>query len=204
MAHEMGHAIAGARDGDLLRGGCDEDDSACPSDPSQSSSMSHAMGSREKQGCAFQEAFGHFYAADVFNSHRHENCVFRYYKNYEQNADFGKPTVDCEASNDAHNFGVVDGPDTPSSVYRVAYMENKPCSSPFTRRGVEVDWMRVLWDVHTNGEGVSFTKMLNWMADAIDGWDDDIFGELNRTANDAGGTLKTNWNATSHFYGIDH
>ena len=201
--HEFGHSLAGKRDGDLLRGGqCGDDDDSCPSDEGQDDSVAHAMGSREYQVCAFQEAFAHFYAADVWNDHGEQDCVYRYYKE-ARNADgeeVGKPTIDCEAAGDASDDTVVGGRDDFDEFhgFKIPYME-RVCDTPHEKRGAEVDWLRALWDVHGNhgrentGGGVSFTTMMEWMSSAIDGWDDKIDEELTNKADEMGGKLKANW-----------
>lgn len=166
------------------------------------------MWSREKQSCAFYEGFAHFYAADVFNSHNENDCVFRYYKEdyLYANDGTGLTTVDCEASTSTTNYSVVDFPPaTPLTVLEPAFMETKPCGSAFTNRGVEIDWFRQMWDTHTNSSTpTSFTTQINWARDAISFSTSNYYDALDAQATVVGGSLDSNWNSAVVANGINH
>ncbi|MBI1944240.1 MAG: hypothetical protein HYS27_01020 [Deltaproteobacteria bacterium] len=181
-SHELGHRIAHLRG--LPTGDCALDDAQCPS-----ISGSHSMGSEEHQSCSFSEGFAHFYAADVWNSHYQQDCVFQYYKYTSL------PAVDCEASpNDLSD---------PVS-FPLAMLENT-CGSGINDHGVEVDWLRTFWDVHTNGSSPpTFNDMMNWMQSAFFINLTPPFDELDGEANAVGGTLNQNWDAAADGNGINH
>lgn len=179
-SHELGHRIAHLRG--LPTGDCSHD-GQCPS-----VSGSHSMGSEEFQSCSFSEGFAHFYAADVWNSHYQQDCVFQYYKHASL------PAVDCEAS-PSDRSNPVDFP--------LAMLET--CGGDINDHGVEVDWLRTFWDVHTNGTSPpTFNDMMNWMHNAFVINLSPPFDELDYEANITGGTLNQNWDGAANGNGINH
>jgi hypothetical protein len=145
----------------------------------------HSMGSMEWQSGAFTEGWSHFYAADVWNNHNQSNCKFQYYKD-------DNPIIDCES---------------PQTGWPNAFMRNM-CNNPKIGYGVEIDWLRQLWDVHTNGSSPpSFTAMMNWIASAAGfwGWDNDnVYEVLDDEALSIGGSLWSNWNSTKDVNGVNY
>lgn len=133
-----------------------------------SSTDSHNIGSKEYQGCAFDEGGAHFYSADIWNNHNETDCSFKYYKNTGSNP--AQPVIDCEASPADYSSGM---------SYPVNYLESI-CPSPFAGMGVEGDWLRAFWDVHTNqSTDPTFNDIKNWW-DTSDGWTDTtVYSALN-------------------------
>lgn len=190
VIHEFGHAIGRYSAGARMFGDCSSYLTACPS-------STHSMGSREYQSCALAEGFAHFYAADVFNSHSSENCAFNYYKD---EFGLGFPTVDCEGS-------TTTGDQSVNGDYPVAFMENKPCGSAWSGRGVEVDWARALWNIHSEQSsptGPTFNAIMSWLRNANSWTNTSVYSELDAEASQIGGPLNTWWNSYSDEHGIDH
>src|SRR5690606_15308297 len=109
------------------------------------------------------------------------DCAFKYYKDTE-------PLIDCESG---------------QSGWEMPYIDN--CDdAAVTGYGVELDWLRQLWDVHTHGSSQpSFTAMANWIASADTWGDSDVFEELDDEASSIGGALWTNWSNAYGANGID-
>jgi hypothetical protein len=192
VAHEMGHGILAYRIGDgKAFGNCDLVSEDCPTnDPDDI----HSLTGREYQSCAFSEAFAHFYAVDAFNSHSSNEANFHYYKN-EQG--LGSPDIDVEHGS-ADNSTNGDYPDR--------FMEEN-CGTNWAGRGVELDWLRLLWDMHTPTTAcapVTFPAITDWLDDAPDWWDWNTYYDLNNQANAEGGNLDDCWDAFKGGNGVDH
>ena len=84
-----------------------------------------------------------------------------------------------------------------------AYLDTS-CGGTSTH-GVELDWLRQFWDVHTDAPSQpTFTTMANWL-DAAGNWTKTTaYSVLDAEADDVGGSLQTNWNATADYNGVDH
>ena len=108
-------------------------------------STSHDIDSKELSSVTFNEAAASFYGAAVFNSMSQADC-WLYHPRYTSG-------VDCES-----------GQTSPSLPLR--FME-QTCNTPYPNRGVELDWLRQLWDVRTNGASPPSTNtMLTWIDSA--------------------------------------
>lgn len=176
ITHELGHAVGGmATGGRLVDNNCTFSSPSCPG------AGSHAMTSQEYSACAIGEGFGHFYAADVWNSHNEDDCAFEYWG-------AGTPAIDCEN-------GMVD--------YPQAYMENE-CDESYAGRGVELDWLRQFWDVHTEGGQPSMNAMLDWMSSAVAWGTTNGYSRLNTAANAVGGSINANWDNRKQHNGVMH
>ncbi len=131
IAHEVGHQMyfMHRNDGSFGSFNCGENigGSACTYSTGASDNE-HSLHSKEWQSCALSEGFAHFVAADVFNNHAQTGAHFHYYKD-------GYPA----------SVNVENGPTGGDT----AFMEAN-CSGSDTGYGVELDWMRALWDYHTN------------------------------------------------------
>ncbi len=186
IVHEAGHALGDFGTGNnnfkLVDLNCEDfGDAVCGASGGQ-----HSMASKEFARCALGEGFAHFYSADVFNDHYQTDCQFHYYKN-----EFGNdstPTVDCEDANG-------------SFVER--FMEAN-CPLPWGGYGTEIDWMRALWDLHTDGiDPPGFTEIVEWL-DSANVWGDvTAFDELDSEADEIGGNLNRNWDTAKTQNGID-
>lgn len=196
IAHEVGHRVlelvtnkGGAKD-------CGLASSVCPA-----SENSHSMASLEWNECAFHEGFAHFYAADAFNLHTQDDCKFVYYKD-EFGTGEDNQLVDCESAN---------------GDYVTAFARNR-CGPGdggpnLVGKGTELDWVRQLWDVHTNGSAdPSFGAMIRWIAGAPR-WDTDgaasarahgaAYANLDYEAQQADhSAIRGNWNAVKSFNGV--
>ncbi len=200
--HEVGHAI-----GDLTTGGMivgsnySVADSICPATADTPTSTSnHSLLSREHSEAAANEGFAHFYSADVFNDHDDTDCWFGYYKN-----EYGLPkpvAVNCESGNSVSG-----------NPFSVQFLENECASGnswpawfdEFGGHGVELDWLRAFWDVHTNGVNPPhLNTMLNWIDSADEPGNGTAYDELDEAADDVGGVILTNWNSAVSLNGIDH
>lgn len=176
IAHELGHAVGGqATGGRLVNNDCSFSSVSCPS------AGSHSMTSKENSACAIGEGYAHFYSADIWNNHYEDDCSFEYWGS-------GTPAIDCEN-------GMLD--------YPQAYMENE-CAPTYGGRGVELDWLRQLWDVHTEGSEPSMNQMLGWMSSAAVWNATNGYSRLNTAADAVGGAINTNWDNRKAQNGVMH
>lgn len=110
----------------------------------------------EYVGSALGEGFADFFAAAVWNEQSlGADCIYR-----DTISVGGTFNVDCESA---------------TANFPLSYMRSTPCSNPDETMGVEVDWLRALWDMRTNynafGAPPSFIEMLTWIYDAP-AWDE--------------------------------
>ncbi|MDY7093315.1 MAG: hypothetical protein SX243_10135 [Acidobacteriota bacterium] len=132
IAHEIGHRLLGKWTGGYEN---DCDFSAPPGQPCRTSS-GHALTSIEFVSCGAMEGWAHFVATDAFNDHQegfNPDATFVYWSG-------SGLTVDA-------NRGPIGG--------EQRYMENvcsppSPPSPAYTGFGVELDWLRLWWNYHTN------------------------------------------------------
>ncbi|MCH9687118.1 MAG: hypothetical protein K0V04_37125 [Deltaproteobacteria bacterium] len=188
ILHEVGHAIGSQTTGGVITGSnYSRFASSCPN----FGPGSHSLTSYEYSEAAANEGFAHFYAADVFNTHGDDaGCWFGYYKP-EWN-ELSPVWVSCESSSD---WG--------STTFGNAFYEDNCLQND--GRGVELDWMRQFWDVHTNSSShPSFTEIVNWLDSAAEPSVDDAYQVLHSAAFAWGGSLWSIWWATAGFNGIDH
>jgi hypothetical protein len=188
IIHEMGHAMADfTTAGAFVGSNYGISDGTCPAEPG---GEVHSMRSEEYQSSAGNEGFAHFYSAVSWNDGdaQNSNCWFEYYKTVNGDDD---PEVNCDN-------------DTSNADFDLAYLETN-CGGT-SGRGVELDWMRAFWNVHTSGASnrPTFTAIVNWMDDADPPGDTDVYAELDAEANTVGGQLNTNWDSTKVTNGIDH
>ncbi|MEE9382631.1 MAG: hypothetical protein V3V08_04375 [Nannocystaceae bacterium] len=190
IAHELGHIVGAfatgagpTYKGNLSLGSvCSVTGAGGPSRCRSNSGNSHTLTSREYAGCAASEGWANFYAADVYNTHHEDDCAVPVY---------GRD-VDCES-------GFLWHPNR--------YMEKK-CdtfsqSANLNGMGVELDWLRAYWDVHTNGGGhVGHAAIHSWLDDAV--WEKcNVYSVLSDSADSLGGTLDDNWDHADGYNGID-
>lgn len=138
VAHEVGHFLYLAYYGVRMPWKCREDPTENEDDclwRGNNGSSTHALNMKVPDSCALSEGFAHFFSTDVFNGHT-GYAAFHYYK--EEYPEY----VDVEhggsnVSNDGEDRGGV-----------TKYME-RVCD---VRDGwsTELDWLRILWDYHTD------------------------------------------------------
>lgn len=191
--HELGHWLTCKAVGSKIfaDSNCTTSDAVCPG----AGGDNHSMGSIESNGCALQEGVAHFYAADVFNNDDEDDCAFFYYKQEFTDA---TPDIDCEIN--GSDLSRTDG-------FPLKFMETNcsTASGGLTGRGTEIDWLRTLWDVHTNATTPpTFTAIMNWMAGSGTWSSSTAFSTLDTGANSFGGQLNTDWDSMKTFNGIDH
>lgn len=133
MAHEYGHHNLRFTAGSYIAD-CSFDSGNC--------SGSHCMEGREYSSCAMMEGWANFVAADAWNLESGSNPggKLRYWGSCEESN-----TIDIESSGDGANCVV-------------AYMEANWSSGSWPGYGTELDWMRALWDFHTNSSPGSFVS----------------------------------------------
>lgn len=186
IVHETGHRMAEIRTNGVMNAaqnyGVNVSD--CPKEPSPNTG--HSMRSEEYVGAAAGEGFAHFYAADVWNDDDETDCWFEYYKGVNGDPD-PDPAVNCEQAIDQNDpFGN-------------ARFETVCLDAGYEDRGVELDWLRAFWDVHTNGSAPdpSFFDIMDWLdgAAAEGNWTKDTaYVEIDEEANELNDELETNWN----------
>lgn len=148
----------------------------------------HDIDTKEYSGSNFNEAFASYFAAVAFNNTSQTDCSFYH-------PSFGG--VDCESG---------------ELALPVQFMETN-CAPVAAGRGVEVDMLRALWDVHTNSGGVSMQDVVDWLSVPA-AWPpfctygcwrkDNAYSRLDAAANTVGGLLNTNWDAAKTANGVDH
>lgn len=200
--HETGHAVGDHTTGGMIVGSnYDVADSICPATAdSPSSTNNHSLLSREHSEAAANEGFAHFYSADVFNDHDETDCWFGYYKN-----EYGLPkplAINCESGNTLSG-----------NPFSTRFMENEcasgivfpPWIDEFGGHGIELDWLRAFWDVHTNGSSPPhMNTVLDWIDSADEPSNGTAYDELDDAADAYGGVIETNWNSAKSLNGIDH
>lgn len=156
--------------------------------------MHHAMHSREFQSAALTEGFAQFYSTVAWNYESATTGWFHYYKSNYKNGSV--TAVDVE-------FGGIGG--------ELRYLETQCTDSP-DGRGVELDWLRALWDYRTNpGTKPSRYQILRQLKNAVTGGD---WGNLG--AGDAfsaavadydmqyGTSFYPRWTGNASYNGVDH
>jgi hypothetical protein len=163
IAHEIGHRLLGKWTGGYTN---DCTYSAPPGQPCRTTT-GHALTSIEFASCGAMEGWAHFVATDAFNDHEeglNPDATFRYW------SDPGL-TVDADR-------GPVGG------VQR--YMENVclPPTPNYEGFGVELDWLRLWWNYHTNpslgalGTRPSHSQMMNEIDRSLPWTATDTFSKL--------------------------
>lgn len=184
IAHEMGHLVAWVGTGEDATGivdtncGYSTGTGVCDS---SSQSQSHHMGSKEHNQCAAGEGWANFFAAKTWNTWNDQNdCWFTL-------PDIFQTQVDCENANTGW----------PTRFHHTT------CPSPHTGKGVELDWLRTFWDLHTNpNPEISLATMLAWL-DVYGAWDENsAYAALDSAANSMGTVFEANWNTAKCLNGI--
>lgn len=167
QAHEFGHCLFKKDNGGV---GCPvsydlEEETACRNpflyEPGEL--VTHEMNSKEFASSAAYEGLAHFVAAAAFNDSTDSSCYFNYYKrpidwNANGTNESAEATwnliVGCE--NGIAALGV--GP--------AAYLEEF-CGDDdiLVNRGTEYDYLRTLWDLHSD-DGLTFAQLMDVFVDA--------------------------------------
>lgn len=197
LIHELGHAIAtNITNGAANSGDCSEDDGSAvcsTGDPTD-----HALWSRETQRCALSEGFADFYSADVWNSHSAKDCAFKYWTTNTNTNSYGNAlggaAFDC-AGDDGADTGSSRDDFTNGQVPAVVpYLDQ--CIGPYSGRATEMDYLRVLWNVHTDGSTPpSFTDIARWIRDSAPFTQNDVYDRLEELADPRNDSLEANWDA---------
>ncbi|MCC6216135.1 MAG: hypothetical protein IT376_14825 [Polyangiaceae bacterium] len=184
VGHEHGHLFFDKNTAVAWWGDYSDDTHAPPCNAG--GSTGHDVDSREFSSTTFNEAAASFYGAATFNSTGQDDCAF-YHPRYPNG-------IDCE-----------NGQAWPDYDLPLSFMELR-CPTPWAGRGVEVDWLRALWDVRTDGASPpSLNTVLAWIDLAPAAFTrDNAYTNLDAAANTAGGVLNTNWDAAKGPNGVDH
>jgi hypothetical protein len=71
--------------------------------------------------------------------------------------------------------------------------------------GVELDWLRAFWDVHTDGvPPPTFTAMLDWFGGATPWSRSTAYTEIDEEADVVLGQINAVWDWTKVQNGVDH
>lgn len=138
VAHEHGHLVEGRlKQLDTLdyHSGDDPTNAACRCDHVVGFNQNHCLQSREDYGIGFVEGFAHFYASMLYNARGTVDCAFVYYKPI--NAGFA---------------GVLAPPVKIDCGQTFQWRDNH-CTEPEAGQdtAVEMDYMRFLWSVYSQG-----------------------------------------------------
>ncbi len=183
VGHEMGHAVGDCYAAAAFGADYGYND---PNADCSSTGGGHNLGSKEYQPAAFQEGIADAFSVFTWNLTTETDCV--YYTNSSTTH-----ARDCEGSQSFEN----------------RWMEMR-CSTPFSGYGVQIDWLKAFWDVHTNG-GVDLGDFVDWLWDAswFWGWSQswsDPYIQLDDAADDCGSAcddLDANWDVAKTSNGID-
>ncbi len=140
----------------------------------------HMFLSYETSGCAFVEGFAHFFAASVWNDEDESDCWLQW----------GSDAVNCELGQ----------PDYPLRALETLY-------DNWNARGVEVDWMRALWDYVQDGypwSSPGFSGLLDLIAAMPDWATQSAFPSSVAGAGDLGQAQLSRWLGDASWNGIDH
>lgn len=164
IAHETGHLLHDVRSGFPAWGGnpwviatghhtrCDS--AGIPG--------AHALRSEELSSGAFIEGFAHYMATLTFNSHLSTSAWFKYYKDDTSTGGgvtYNFDLVDVEGSGASPAGGVSDWLHSANGCTCTA----TGCAD----RGVEMDWLRFLWDFRTDaGTQPTHAQIFNLTLDA--------------------------------------
>ncbi len=149
VGHEIGHAIAEAytvaqhNEEVYLFSYTDyaHPNSTTPCPDLSPETSRHGLTSQEYINDAIYEGFAHFVAADSYNSHSEPDGRFRYYKGY---AGYPAP-INLEGLKPAF----------PSQPFKSNRYDERVCDLfPDSNTGVELDWMRFFWDLHTDNTSI--------------------------------------------------
>ncbi|MBX3182870.1 MAG: hypothetical protein KIT72_18245 [Polyangiaceae bacterium] len=140
----------------------------------------HDIDSTEYAQSTFTEAVATYYAAVSWNYRDQDGDCWLYHPGY--------PTgVNCDGG---------------QTALPLAFMKNK--CSPWTGRGVEIDWLRALWNIRTSGAKTSDNSLLNWIDAAPNAYTlTNTYSNLDAAANTMGGALNTNWDTTKVTNGLN-
>ena len=215
VVHEVGHLLyefASARAPWI--GGYDVDELPCVATDNP---KTHSLRSKEHDEVGFDEGSAHFYAADVWNSHADQDCVYNYYKfdvpvwlstgGGAFGIEMQEPVFDCEAATSDLSLPLRATTPAPNSTapYPLRTMETF-CGGSFADRSVEADWLRTLWDLHTSGTTPpTFTEIVGLLngafAIALPGYS--VYQEVSDEAAVRGGSV-AGFDLHAIVNGVDH
>jgi hypothetical protein len=210
LVHELGHQIAYNITGGVANG-CSVNLEGGGQYCVTPSPTNHTFWSYETQKCAFKEAFADFYSADVWNSHSQSDCASKYYarNNYTEPDDtkwlYYGAFFDC-AGDDGGDSG--SGPDDFTSgqaVGSIGVPFLDKCEGPQAGRATEMDYARVLWNVHTDGSTPpTFTDIARWIRDCSGISEYNVFTRLDECAEPRNDSLEANWDANKAPHNVDN
>ena len=156
--------------------------------------MHHAMHSREYQSAALTEGFAQFYSTVAWNYETKKTGWFHYYKPNYKNGSVTLVDVEFGGTGGAHR-----------------YLETQ-CTDVPDGRGVELDWLRALWDYRTNnGDKPSRYQILRQIKNAVTGgsWGNTGAGDAFAAAiadydMQHGTSFYPRWVGNSGWNGVDH
>lgn len=196
--HELGHWVSVlATDGKIRGAGCtDFSFTDCPANGS------HAMTSKESGRCASGEGFAHFYSAITWNSPLESNCFFRYWNG---------TTVNCNSGETGRPLRYMENTCNRSWDFDLDGLNDY---SSWDGLGVEIDWLRVFWNMRTDACSPT-TTVSSWMTYWLNTIPDfgntlgdhlSAYDKLDAEANKPGQIygIKACWNAVKGTHGIDH
>ncbi|MBX3192900.1 MAG: hypothetical protein KF819_38300, partial [Labilithrix sp.] len=161
VAHEIGHKVQERAMGEFGRnyntgGGTLKAPPKCSCDHIQTSNTLHCLQSIEEPGAAQVEGFAQFFASRVWNRASEADCVFKYYKEFLNDACM--PGVPADGCTGAAGGLVKSLPPIPLTCVAPVRWRNNNCFDAsvnpgdlVTDFGVEFDWMGFLYSSNTQG-----------------------------------------------------
>lgn len=194
ITHEYGHAVPVLAHDTSFASDCgiDDGDPDVTADPNCLSNVNHKMWSVEWSSCAASEGWAHFVAADAWNGHgTNANCTFNYWR--DRDVDGNNDVVNCEGS---------------SSLYPNKFMRSQCLSNaPYNGLGVEVDWLRTFWDMHTGNSTwgkAGMAQLLGWIKLNAGGFSkENTYDMLDLAADESPAVVDQNWDFYAAYNGIN-
>jgi hypothetical protein len=218
VTHELGHNLLDFAAGDTFGGdyGYNAQTAYCDFPGN------HQASTIEWQEAAFAEGFADFYSADVWNNHAQADCRYSAFSEVVHTCkdatalghQMVRPAIDCEAGSadqsDPKMNRVLDNPGCITQYsnkydsFPQAYMVNRcTMDAPYTNKGVQVDWLRLLWDMHSGADGIPMNSLIDWIGDSLWGFNWNTYAvELDNGANSVGGALDSKWDQYKYFNGV--
>ncbi|MBX3182756.1 MAG: hypothetical protein KIT72_18815 [Polyangiaceae bacterium] len=140
----------------------------------------HDIDSTEHAQATFSEAAATYYAAVSWNFRDLNGDCWLYHHDYTGG-------VNCDGG---------------QTLLPLAFMENK--CSVWSGRGVEIDWLRALWNIRTSGAMPADDAILSWIDAAPSAYTlSNTYSNLDAAANLVGGSINTNWDSTKITNGLN-
>ena len=148
VIHEMGHQVSFLANNAVL--GTNSMDYGASANGCPALVGGHDLNSKEFQKAAFMEGFASFYAELVFNDDTLNSDCYYHHGGEDWNLDNVVDSLD--AQDPSCELGPYPYPGATTPINEYDYLGDYCLfSGASNNRGTQYDWMRFLWDLHTDG-----------------------------------------------------